>query len=87
MRTGLREAIAQAGRARQLIRMRYDNRDRDIEPYSFRYKVRKEDGRGFEYFYGFDRTRGQTIKSFHVHKIQNVSILPSQFMPRDVVEF
>jgi predicted nucleotidyltransferase component of viral defense system len=87
LRSGLREAIIQAGRARQLIRMRYSGKDRDIEPYSFKYKVRKEDGRGVEYFYGWDRTRGQTIKSFFVERIENVSILPTRFVPRDVVEF
>ncbi len=87
LRSGLRETIIQAGRARQLIRMRYSGRDRDIEPYSFKYKVRKEDGRGFEYFYGWDRTRGNTIKSFFVDRIENVSVLPTRFVPRDVVEF
>lgn len=87
IRSGLREAIIMAGRARQLIRMRYKGTDRDIEPYSFKYKVRKEDGRGFEYFYGWDRTRGNTIKSFFVDRIESVSVLPTRFVPRDVVEF
>jgi predicted nucleotidyltransferase component of viral defense system len=79
--SGIREAIIQAGKGRQLIRMRYHGRDRDIEPYSFRYK------NGTEYFYGFDRTRGQTIKSFFLHEIQGVSVLPRQYLPRWVVEF
>jgi predicted nucleotidyltransferase component of viral defense system len=79
--SGIREAIIEAGRKRQLIRMRYEGRDRDIEPYSFRYKS------GTEYFYGFDRTRGQTIKSFFLHKIQGASILPQRYLPRWVVEF
>jgi len=83
----IREAIIQAGRARQLIRMRYNGRDRDVEPYSFKYKIRKQDGRGIEYFYGWDRTRDNTIKSFFVHEIQSVSILPTKFIPREVVEF
>ncbi len=35
--------------------MRYSNRERTIEPYSFRYKIRKTDGLGFEYFSSVDR--------------------------------
>jgi hypothetical protein len=83
----IREAIIQAGRARQLIRMRYNGHDRDVEPYSFKFKVRKQDGRGIEYFYGWDRTRGNTIKSFFSQQIQNVSILHTKFTPRAVIEF
>jgi hypothetical protein len=86
IRSGIREAIIEAGRARQLIRMRYHNRDRSIEPYSFRYRLTQK-GYAAEYFYGFDRTRGQTIKSFFLHQIQGVSMLPEQYIPRWVVEF
>lgn len=86
VRSGVREAIIEAGKARQLVRMRYDGRDRDIEPYSFRYKLTQK-GYATEYFYGFDRTRGKTIKSFFLHKIDGVSTLPTQYIPRWVVEF
>lgn len=86
IQSGIRETIIEAAKVRQLIRMRYKDRERDIEPYSFRYKVTKE-GYGAEYFYGFDRTRGQTIKSFFLHKIQAVSILPQQYIPHWVIEF
>jgi predicted nucleotidyltransferase component of viral defense system len=86
IRSGIREAIIEAGKARQLIRMRYDAIERNIEPYSFRYKVTKQ-GYGAEYFYGFDRTRGQTIKSFFLFRVQGVSILPQNYIPRWVVEF
>jgi len=86
VRSGFRESIIQAGRERQLIRMRYHNRDRDIEPYSFRYKIMDE-GYGIEYFYGFDRSRGQTIKSFFLHQIQGVSVLPQKYVPRWYVDF
>jgi hypothetical protein len=86
IKSGIRETIIQAGRARQLIRMRYDNMDRDIEPYSFRFKITQK-GYGAEYFYGFDRTRGQTIKMFFLHQIQSLSILPEKYIPRWVVEF
>ncbi len=84
--SGYREAIIEAGRARQLIRLLYSGRSRDIEPYSFRYKWVKK-GYGAEYFYGFDRTRGHTIKAFFLDRLQGVSILPQKFEPRWVVEF
>ncbi len=86
IRSGIRETIIHAGRARQLIRMRYDNKDRDIEPYSFRFKITQK-GYGAEYFYGYDRTRGQKIKMFFLHQIQSLSVLPEKYLPRWVVEF
>jgi predicted nucleotidyltransferase component of viral defense system len=86
VRSGIREAIIEAGKSRQLMRMRYKNKDRDIEPYSFRFKVTKE-GHGAEYFYGFDRTRGNTIKGFFLFEIQAISIQPQNYIPRWRVEF
>jgi predicted nucleotidyltransferase component of viral defense system len=83
--SGNREAIIEAGKARQLIKMRYHGRNRDIEPYSFRFRMTQD--YAAEYFYGFDRTRGQTIKSFFLHQIQGVSLLPQKYIPRWVVEF
>lgn len=85
--TGLREAIIAAGRARETIFMTYDGTEREIEPYCFRYKVRKTDGTGHEYFFGYDRTRGNTIKSFFVSRIQSVRAAGRTFQPRYVVEF
>ena len=84
--TGYREAIIEAGKTRQLIRLLYHGLERNIEPYSFRYRWVKK-GYGAEYFYGFDRTRGQTIKCFFLHQIQGASILPQQYIPRWTVEF
>jgi len=84
--SGLRETLISAGRAHNLVRIRYGGHERDIEPYSFRYKVTKK-GVGAEYFYGFDRSRGETIKSFILHQIEGVSILPQTFTPRWTVEF
>ena len=84
--TSIREGIIQAGRLRQTILMRYHGVEREIEPYSFRYKVR-EDGHGAEYFYGFDRTRGSTIKSFFFTEIQSVRPSGRPFIPRYAVEF
>jgi hypothetical protein len=84
--SGYREAIIEAGKARQLIRLLYHGLTRNIEPYSFRYRWVKK-GYGAEYFYGFDRTKDQTIKCFFLHQIEGVSILPQQYLPRWLVEF
>ena len=77
----MRETIIAAGKEHKVLRMRYDNKERDIEPYSFRYK------NGSELFYGFDKTRGNIIKSYTLHKIQNISISPNLYEPRWSVEF
>ncbi len=81
----IREPIIEAGKARKLISLRYKSIDRTIEPYSFKYKILR--GRGMEYFYGYDRTRGNTIKSFFLHKVESVSISPNEYDPRWLVEF
>jgi predicted nucleotidyltransferase component of viral defense system len=82
IRSGIRESIIQAGRERKLLRLHYQqNGSRDIEPYSFRYR------NGREYFFGFDRTRGQQIKQFNLDRIIGVSIMPQVYEPRWVVEF
>lgn len=81
----IREPIIEAGKARKLISLKYNAIDRITEPYSFKYKILR--GRGMEYFYGYDRSRGNTIKSFFLHKIESVSIRPEEYTPRWVVEF
>lgn len=77
----IREAIIEAGKARNLVRLRYAGKDRNVEPYSFRFK------NGVEYFFGFDQSRGQTIKSFFLHRIENATLLPQKYLPRWSVEF
>jgi predicted nucleotidyltransferase component of viral defense system len=84
--TSIREAIIQAGRLRQTMLMRYHGIEREIEPYSFKYKVRSN-GEGAEYFYGFDKTRDDTIKRFFISEIQSVRASGRPFTPRYVVEF
>lgn len=80
-KSGYRESIVNAGLSRQIIRLMYHDLPRDVEPYSLRYKG------GRELFYGFDRTKDQTIKSFFLSDIQGISILPQTFIPRWSVEF
>lgn len=85
--TGLRESIIAAGRNRETVFMRYKGKEREIEPYCFRYKIRKSDHTGHEYFFGYDRTSGLTIKSFFVNQIESVRPAGRVFQPRYVVEF
>lgn len=81
VRSGIRETIIEAGKTNKILRIKYSGKERNIEPYSFRY------GRGMEYFYGFDLTNGHTIKSFILNKIESVSILPDDYNPKWEVEF
>ena len=62
--SSIREVISAAGRHRHLLGITYKGIARTVEPYSVQYKVRKSDGRGFEYFNAYDRTRGPSMKSF-----------------------
>jgi predicted nucleotidyltransferase component of viral defense system len=83
----IRETIIEAGKARKLIRLRYSLKDRDVEPYEIKYHVRKVDNRGFEYFIGWDLTRGNHIKKYFLHKIESVSIINQAFSPKYPVLF
>jgi len=85
-----RNVIIAAGRAQQLIRMVYDGVERLIEPYAFEYRVRKKDGRGMEYFWGWDTSGGTSghigIKMFIYDKIQSVSSTDIPFSPQFAIE-
>lgn len=83
----IREAIIQAGHDCQTVMMGYHGVEREIEPYSFRYKTRKTDGSSHAYFFGFDRSRGACIKSFFTTEIQSVRPTGRPFQPRYAVEF
>jgi hypothetical protein len=61
-----------------------------VEPYSFEYYVRKSDGRGVEYFWGYDTTGGKSgpgIKRFICDKIESVRMSNILFTPQQSVEF
>lgn len=77
----VRENIIQAGKLNRVIVMGYKDLDRHVEPYSFRYK------NGREYFFGYDRTKDFTIKSFILDRIEHVEIGSESFAPRWGVEF
>ncbi|MDO8565664.1 MAG: nucleotidyl transferase AbiEii/AbiGii toxin family protein [Candidatus Moranbacteria bacterium] len=88
---GIRNIIINAGRTQKLIQLTYDNYTRLVEPYSMEYYVRKSDGVGLEYFWGYDTTGGksgeQSIKRFICDKIQFAKETDRGFNPRFAVEF
>jgi predicted nucleotidyltransferase component of viral defense system len=85
-----RKAIIDAGRARTMVELSYDGYNRLVEPYKLEYYVRKKDGRGLEYFWGWDTTGGRSgkvgIKQFICDKIQSVRPTAHSFHPRFAVE-
>ena len=86
----IRSTILEAGRSRQMIQMSYDGYQRLVEPYRLEYYVRKRDGVGNEYFWGWDNTGGKSgktgIKMFFCDKIKNASITNKTYDPRYPVE-
>jgi predicted nucleotidyltransferase component of viral defense system len=86
----IRNAIIGAGRTRTMVRLSYDGYDRLIEPYKLEYYVRKKDGQGLEYFWGWDTSGGKSgkvgIKQFICDKIQSVRPTSQSFQPRYTVE-
>jgi predicted nucleotidyltransferase component of viral defense system len=85
-----RNTIIAAGRAGTMVHLSYDGYDRLIEPYKLEYYVRKKDGRGLEYFWGWDTTGGRSgnigIKQFICDKIQSVRPTAQPFQPRFAIE-
>jgi hypothetical protein len=68
----------------------YDGYERLVEPYKLEYYVRKKDGRGLEYFWGWDTTGGRSgsvgIKQFICDKIQSVHSTAQRYQPRYNIE-
>jgi predicted nucleotidyltransferase component of viral defense system len=87
----IRNTIIDSGRARKMIGLSYDGYDRIVEPYKLEYYVRKKDGQGLEYFWGWDTTGGKSrkigIKQFICDKIRSVRPTSQSFQPRYAVEF
>jgi hypothetical protein len=86
-----RHTIIEAGRALRMIEADYHGIRRLIEPYKLEFKVRKKDHRGFEYFYGWDRTGGRSsppgIKSFFSDELRRITMTELPFSPRYEVQF
>ena len=88
--SGFRDVLISAGRSGTLVQLTYDGYTRFVEPYAFEYRVRKKDGVGVEYFWGWDQSGGKSgktgIKMFISGKIQSVTPTNSQFVPRYHIE-
>jgi hypothetical protein len=86
----IRNTIIGAGRGRTMVNLSYDGYERTVEPYKLEYYVRKKDGQGLEYFWGWDTTGGKSgkigIKQFICDKIQSVRTTAQSFQPRYAVE-
>jgi len=87
--SSLRNPIMEAGQTLTLLKLRYDNVSRFVEPYSLVFKIRK-DGIAREYFYAYDRTGGLSsgpgIKAFLPDKVQSLENTDVSFEPRYEVE-
>lgn len=85
----LRNPIMEAGYTMTLLRIVYDGVEREVEPYSLKYKVRR-DGVAREYLYVYDltggRRSGRGIKSFIHQRIGSISNTDIEFEPRFEVE-
>lgn len=83
--------LVAAGRSQTLVEFTYDGFRRLVEPYKIEYYVRKSDGIGSEYFWGYDRSGGKSgrigMKQFFCSKIQSVRLTDLSFVPRYPVDF
>jgi predicted nucleotidyltransferase component of viral defense system len=88
--SNIRNSIVGAGRSQTMVELTYGGYQRLVEPYKLEYRVRKKDGRGLEYFWGFDTSGGSSgktgIKQFICDEIQSVRPTTRQFSPRYPVE-
>lgn len=90
MPSRIRSTIINGGRARTLIEITYGGYRRLIEPYKIEYYVRKSDGVGNEYFWGYDTSGGSSgrasIKQFFCDRIEAASATSASFSPRYAIE-
>jgi predicted nucleotidyltransferase component of viral defense system len=85
----LRNPIMQAADTGTLLRLTYDSRIREVEPYSLTFKTR-QDGVGQEYFYAWDQSGGSSgkpgIRTFVSDKVQAIENTDILFEPRFPIE-
>jgi hypothetical protein len=85
----LRNKIMDAGQSQKVLKMTYQGATREVEPYSLKYQTTK-DGTGREYFWGWDRTGGNSghvgIKAFLNQSVQALEVTDQTFEPRFEVE-
>jgi hypothetical protein len=74
-----------AGRSQTLLKIRYNDSDRLVEPYALKYQQRR-DGLEREYLYVYNVTGGDSrpgIRSFVAEKVQSIENTDQKFVPRD----
>ncbi len=84
----LRLPIMKAGREQTLLKIRYKDSDRVVEPYSLKY-LQRRDGVEREYFYVYNRSGGDNdpgIRCFVADKIQSIENTDEKFTPRCIIE-
>jgi predicted nucleotidyltransferase component of viral defense system len=90
LRANTRQILISAARNRHMVEMVYDGFARLVEPYKLEYYVRKSDGHGSEYFWGWDTNGGKSgkigIKQFFCHKIASATESSTIYVPRFPVE-
>jgi predicted nucleotidyltransferase component of viral defense system len=90
LRANTRQILISAARNRHTVEMVYDGFARLVEPYKLEYYVRKSDGHGSEYFWGWDTSGGKSgkigIKQFFCHKIASTTESLTTYVPRFPVE-
>jgi len=90
LRADTRQVLKSAARNRHMVEMTYEGHRRLVDPYKLEYYVRKSDGHGSEYFWGFDTSGGNSrrvgIKQFFCHQIASASESSRIFVPRYEIE-
>lgn len=83
-----RATIMHAARTQTLLRFRYNNADRIVEPYSLKY-MQKRDGSEREYFFAFNKSGGNNppgMRSFVAENVQAIENTDEKFVPQYPVE-
>jgi len=85
----LRNPVMEAGYNFTILNVVYDGVQREVEPYSLKYKIRR-DGVAREYLYVYDLTGGRSsgpgVKTFVHQRIQSIANTDKEFEPRFDVE-
>lgn len=81
----LRTPIMEAGRSQTLLKIRYKDSDRLVEPYALKYQERR-DGQKREYLYVYNVSGGDNppgIRQFVAENVQSIENTDQKFTPRD----
>lgn len=76
--------IMEAGRKQTLLKVRYNNVERIIEPYALKY-MQKKDGSQREYFYVYNRSGGGNtpgIRALLPDGFESIEVTDEKFQPK-----